>query len=183
MRRFPNLKDERYKSFSHFITGERIDVKTPIKEELFANKFATMISRSKTYLNPRDIFDVYSISKEEFDQRLFLDLVALEAMLMDMSFSSLLQIKERLKEGKLSGRIEHLIRKKYTFEEIIPDVVAFSNETIKGISSSGIDDIIDHFHTTGELNLETFNSKEQLNPLLLEHPQLQWLRQKKWKIS
>lgn len=92
MRRFPDLKNDNFKSFNHLLKGKKIEVMTPKKEELFANKFATMISRSKTYLNPRDIFDVHSISKERFDQRLFLELVALETIMMDMSFSTLNKI-------------------------------------------------------------------------------------------
>ena len=59
MRRFPNLNEDCIKSFRHLTKETKIQVMTPLKEELFANKFATMISRSKSYLNPRDIFDVY----------------------------------------------------------------------------------------------------------------------------
>ena len=59
MRRFPNLKKDCVKSFNHLTREKKIQIMTPIKEELFANKFVTMISRSKAYLNPRDIFDVY----------------------------------------------------------------------------------------------------------------------------
>ena len=46
MRRFPDLKYDCIRKFNHLITGEEVKVLTPLKEELFANKFATMISRS-----------------------------------------------------------------------------------------------------------------------------------------
>ncbi|MBS3802524.1 MAG: nucleotidyl transferase AbiEii/AbiGii toxin family protein, partial [Candidatus Thermoplasmatota archaeon] len=82
--RIPDLKNDNIQSFSHLTTKEKITVMTPKKEELFANKFATMISRSKTYLNMRDIFDVYSLSKKTFDKRLFLDLFVIETMLMNI---------------------------------------------------------------------------------------------------
>ena len=88
-------------------------MKTPNKEELFANKFATMISRSKTYLNSRDIFDVYSISKQRFDHELFLDLAVLEVILMDLSYPVINKFQNILREGKFSGRIEHLIREEF----------------------------------------------------------------------
>ena len=178
MRRFPNLNEDCIKSFNHLTKGEKIKVMTPCKEELFANKFATMISRSKAYLNPRDIFDVYSISKENFNQRLFIDLVAIESMLMEMSYTTLLQIKERLMDGKPSGKIEHLINRKINFENIISDVVSFSNKTIKELSSNKLDKTIDCFYDSGKLNLEAFRFKDKLNPHLKEHPQLGWLRKK-----
>jgi len=179
MRRFPNLNRDCIKSFNHLTKGEKIKVMTPIKEELFANKFTTMISRSKAYLNPRDIFDVYSISNEKFDQRLFLDLVAIETMLMEMSYTTLLQIKERLMNGKPSGKIEHLINRKINFENIISDVVSFSNKTIEDLSSYKLDKIIDCFYDSGKLNLEAFRFKDKLNPSLKDHPQLEWLRKKR----
>jgi predicted nucleotidyltransferase component of viral defense system len=178
MRRFPNLNEDCIKSFNHLTKEGKVRVMTPVKEELFANKFATMISRSKAYLNPRDIFDVYSISKENFNQRLFLDLVAIESMLMDMSYTTLLQIKEKLMNGKPSGKIEHLINRKINFENIISDVVSFSNKTIKDLSSNRLDKTIDCFYDSGKLNLEAFRFKDKLNPNLKEHPQLEWLRKK-----
>lgn len=181
MRRFPNLKKDCIKSFNHLTKEGEIQVMTPVKEELFANKFATMISRSKSYLNPRDIFDVYSISKSNVNQRLFLDLVAIETILMDMSFDTVLQIKERLMNGKPSGKIEHLINRKINFENIIRDVVSFSNKTIKELSAYKLDKIIDGFYNSGKLNLETFKFKDKLNPNLNKHPQLEWLRKNKKK--
>lgn len=181
MRRFPNLKKDCKKSFNHLTKEVKIQVMTPVKEELFANKFATMISRSKSYLNLRDIFDVYSISKSNFNHRLFLDLVAIETILMDMSFDTVLQIKERLMNGKPSGKIEHLINRKINFENIISDVVDFSNKAIKELSAYKLDKIIDCFYKSGKLNLEAFRFKDELNPNLNKHPQLERLRKNKKK--
>jgi predicted nucleotidyltransferase component of viral defense system len=179
MRRIPNLNKDCIKSFNHLTNDVKINVMTPVKEELFANKFATMISRSKTYLNPRDIFDVYSISKENFNHRLFLDLVAIEAMLMEMPYSEIIQINERLVNGKLSGKIEHLINRKINFENIISDVVGFSDKTIKELSLYKLDITIDSFYDSGKLNLKEFKYKDKLNINLEKHPQLEWLRLKK----
>ena len=179
MRRFPNLKKDCIKSFNHLTKGEKIKIKTPNKEELFANKFVTMISRSKTYLNLRDIFDVYSISKQKFDHNLFFELIALEAILMDQSFSKISQIKERLVKDKHSGRIKHLIRKEVTEKDIMQAVIKFSVKTIQELAKYKIDDIIERFYSTGELELEQFKFKEKLHPELSKHPQLLWLRKKK----
>lgn len=181
MRRIPDLNEDYIKTFNHPITREKIQVMTPIKEELFANKFATMISRSKPYLNQRDIFDVYSISKENFDIRLFLEMVTIETILMDMSYNSLLQTKKQLIKGKTSGKIEHLINRKINFENIIDEVTNFSDKIIKDLSSYKLDKTIDSFYNTGELNIDAFTFKDKLNPNLSEHPQLKWLRENKNK--
>lgn len=178
MRRFPNLKKDCIKSFNHLTKGEKIMVKTPIREELFANKFVTMISRSKTYLNSRDIFDVYSISKQKFDHNLFFELIALEALLTDQSFSRISQIKERLVKGKPSGRIEHLVKKEFIKKDIIPTVIKFSKKTISELAKYKIDDIKERFYSTGELELEQFKFKKKFHPELAKHPQLLWLRKK-----
>jgi hypothetical protein len=117
-----------------------------------------------------------------FDRRLFIDLVAFEAMLMDMSYSNLKQCKEQLTNRKPSGRIEHLTKGEIIFEDIISDVLAFSEIIIQEISEYEIDNIIKRFYMTGELDLERFRFKDQLHIRLPEHPQLQWLR-KKYKKS
>ncbi len=176
MRRRPNLKNDTRTSFSHLTKGKSIEVMVPEKEELYANKFATMISRSRTYLNPRDIFDVYSISTEKFHYRLFLELVALEAILMGMTYYSLCQVKQRFKHGKVSGRIEHLIKDELHIEELFSKVIPFSEDVVDEISVYELDTAIDHFHETGELNLERFEFRKRFHPKLSKHPQLLWLR-------
>lgn len=181
MRRFPDLNNDYIKSFLHLTTKEKIRVMTPIKEELFANKFATMISRSKAYLNQRDIFDVYSLSKEVFDRRLFLELVALEIMLMNIPLDTFFQINYRLINGKTSGTIEHLINRRIDFETVRGRVARFSDEIVKDIQRYKIDRIIDTFYKTGKLQIESFQNRTSLNPHLGEHPQIKWLRKNKEK--
>ncbi|MBU0497513.1 MAG: nucleotidyl transferase AbiEii/AbiGii toxin family protein, partial [Candidatus Thermoplasmatota archaeon] len=45
MRRIPIFKDDTYLKFNHFNTGEEIEMKTPVSEELFGNKFCTLLYR------------------------------------------------------------------------------------------------------------------------------------------
>lgn len=183
MRRYPDLKEDTFRSFKHLKKGRGIKVMTPKREELFANKFATMISRSRTYLNLRDIFDVHSISAEEFEHRLFLELVALEIIMMDMPYSFLTQIRKRLNEKEISGRLDHLLKDELHIENILRDVIPFSEKIVGDLQSKELDTAIDHFHKTGELDLEKFNFKNEFHPRLHEHPQLQWLRKQKRESS
>ena len=73
MRRIPILKDDIFLPFAHPRTGEQFMIKTPNSEELFGNKFCTLIYRymDKSMISSRDIFDVYVISKTKFDNSMF----------------------------------------------------------------------------------------------------------------
>ena len=179
MRRFPDMEKDTTECFSHLTKGTTIKTMTPNKEELFANKFATMISRSRAYLNLRDVFDVHSIASQDFDQRLFLEIVALETIMMDMSYSTLLQVKERLKKERLSGRLEHLIRGDIDMEKIHSMVISFSERIVEDLSSNALDTVIDEFYSTGVLELDKFSFKKEMHPHISDHPQLRWLREKK----
>jgi len=179
MRRIPELKNDSVNSFPHLTTGEEITVMTPVKEELFANKFATMISRSKTYLNQRDIFDVYSLSKEVFDNRLFLELVVIEVMLMNIPLDILFQTESRLITGKTSGHLQHLINQSKNFKTIQEEVSHFTVQIINDIIENKMENVIETFYKTGKVDITSFQNHDLFNPRLSEHPQFKWLRKKR----
>ncbi|MFO8077641.1 MAG: nucleotidyl transferase AbiEii/AbiGii toxin family protein [Thermoplasmatota archaeon] len=176
MRRIPDLKNDRMKSFSHLTTKEKITVMTPKKEELFANKFATMISRSKTYLNLRDIFDVYSISKKDIDKKLFVELITIETMLMNMPFDMLFKTKKRLKQLKTTGSITHLINKQIDFKTMRKQVTHFTCDIIENLSKYNYNSIIDRFYKTGNVDITSFHYKDSFNAQIRKHPQFKWLK-------
>jgi predicted nucleotidyltransferase component of viral defense system len=67
MRRTPILKTDIMADFKHIGTQETFKIKTPTKEELFANKWCTLLYRK----TPRDLFDTYQITKMKFDHETF----------------------------------------------------------------------------------------------------------------
>jgi predicted nucleotidyltransferase component of viral defense system len=67
MRRTPILKTDTMADFKHIGTQETFKIKTPAKEELFANKWCTLLYRK----TPRDLFDTYQITKMKFDHETF----------------------------------------------------------------------------------------------------------------
>jgi len=87
MRRNPLMRDDSRYELTNPRSGSSFSIKSPVKEELFANKYCTMISRSRTQTNSRDVFDVNTISKGIFDFRLFIDLIMIEGLLMELGFS------------------------------------------------------------------------------------------------
>ncbi len=178
MRRFANLKEERRVAFRHLTRGTNVVVLTPTEEELFANKFATMISRSRTYLNIRDVYDVHSISGRQFDRALFLDQVALEAMLMDLSQRDLSVFKERALGMMPTGRIDHLVLRGDVPDDIIARAGEFSKDVIQELEEYKLDTIRENYMSTGKLDVGAFHFPERLHPGMSEHPQLLWLKQR-----
>lgn len=67
MRRTPILKTDAIADFKHIGTQETFKIKTPQKEELFANKWCALLYRK----TPRDLFDTYQITKMTFNQEVF----------------------------------------------------------------------------------------------------------------
>lgn len=76
MRRYPVLGYIEG-TFKDPVSDRTFPVKTYPKAQAFANKWRTMISRNK----PSDIFDVYHISKADYDRQRFMRCAVLECML------------------------------------------------------------------------------------------------------
>lgn len=84
LRRFPILIKDEICEFTHPSSGQQTEILTPKKEELYANKFCTLFSRSDNIVNGRDLFDVWTISNQSFDPNLFMDSLFVETVLMDV---------------------------------------------------------------------------------------------------
>jgi predicted nucleotidyltransferase component of viral defense system len=67
LRRTSILKTDTQEDFKHIGIQETFKTKTPIKEELFANKWCTLLYRR----TPRDLFDTYQIATMKFDHKVF----------------------------------------------------------------------------------------------------------------
>jgi len=67
MRRTPILKTDTLADFKHIGTQTTFKTKTPTKEELFANKWCTLLYRK----TPRDLFDIYKITEMDFNHEIF----------------------------------------------------------------------------------------------------------------
>ena len=67
MRRYPILKADTLANFKHIGTQETFPIKTPMKEEFFANKWCALLYRR----TPRDLFDVYQITKMDMNPTVF----------------------------------------------------------------------------------------------------------------
>jgi predicted nucleotidyltransferase component of viral defense system len=174
MRRMPILARDAFYLFEHPTTGERVRIKSPIHEELYANKFCTMYSRAGKRSSGRDIFDVCTISEQSMENGLFTDLAMLEALLCDVSLEDYSKI-EKIK----IDRLEKLVRSGLKTEIIRKKAMDFAHRITQQCMDKGWMEFKETFWSEGKIRTALLENRDKINPRIENHPQLLWLRKKK----
>jgi predicted nucleotidyltransferase component of viral defense system len=169
MRRIPILKSDTFKEFIHPITEQCIDIKTSLKEGLFANKFCTMFSRER--VSARDIYDVYSISTADFDMSLFIDVVLIESIFMNIDINSF--PLETLFEEIRMAQIQDIVAEEIDWKKVNEKVKSFIEMVKDELKKREYTEFISEFHNHNKINFD------KLNDELEHHPMLLWLIEKK----
>jgi len=146
LRRTPILKTDTLADFKHVGTQETFKIKTPQKEELFANKWCTLLYRK----TPRDLFDTYQITRIKFNHKISrkcaiidsltherpkihqIDTGFIEKIPIDSSLRNLLQIKNT---------------QKHDFPKIVRTVKEFTQTQLTSITKDekkAVDQFYDH---------------------------------------
>lgn len=175
MRRIPILKSDIFKEFVHPITDHHIDIKTPLSEELFANKFCTMFSRES--ISVRDFYDVYSISSADFDMTLLIDVLLIESIFMNINIISF--PLESLFEEIQMAQIQDLVAEKIDWKNINEKVTSFIGRIKDELKRREYTEFISEFHDHHKINFRKISNKKQINDGLERHPILLWLIEKK----
>lgn len=175
MRRIPILKNDVIVRYVHPTTAKTTELKTPKSEELYANKFCTMLSRTVDVPYARDVFDVGIISKLRFDKDLFIDIVLIEALL---SHLDLVNIKFKLPHKSQVKELENLVIGNVDLKDIGSEVLVFTKNTIKEAISRGWTEFSKEFRKSGRIRLDLMSNPDAFHPNIAEHPQLLWLRKK-----
>ncbi len=166
MRRIPFTRDVEY-SLTTGITPE-FGLTSPLKEELFANKIATFLSRG----TGRDLFDVHLISKSEFNHKWLRKILLLEnvAVLSRPLFD--IDVKELIDGTAINQSLTSLL---------------LDNPIPQGMKSNSLDFIrrlVDDLTTQERKFLTKFYDDYEFKPALLEleianedvdrHPAILW---------
>jgi predicted nucleotidyltransferase component of viral defense system len=175
MRRIPDLRLDDNLNFHHPAFPRTVKILTPKKEELFANKFVTMLSRMRRRPNARDVFDVLTISELDFNVGLFSDIVILETILMDLQFSKMKFIQLEKSDLKTLAK---LVLMKPELEIINNKVNSFTKTVQKSLEKKKINDFQREFIKNGKVRLDLLENPDQVHPGISEHPQLLWLLKK-----
>jgi predicted nucleotidyltransferase component of viral defense system len=168
LRRTPILKSDALAEFKHIGTQETFKTKTPTQEELFANKWCTLLYRK----TPRDLFDTYQITKIKFNHETFrkcaiidslthkkpkihkIDPHSIEQIPIDSSLRNLLQTE------KLP---------KYDFPKIKREVTEFTATHLAEITSNE-KEAINLFYDQKSFKPNLIDNTGLLNERITEYP-------------
>jgi predicted nucleotidyltransferase component of viral defense system len=152
MRRTPILKTDTMADFKHIGTQETFKIKTPTKEELFANKWCTLLYRK----TPRDLFDMYQITKNKFDQKIFRKCAIIDSLTRKKP--KLYEIEPKnISKIPIDSSLRNLLQTEkfsnFSFNNMTKQVIEFTKRQISNFTSNEIkamDQFVDH---------KTFNPK------------------------
>nr|MDO8079344.1 nucleotidyl transferase AbiEii/AbiGii toxin family protein [Candidatus Freyarchaeota archaeon] len=177
IRRYPILKRDDEADFFHIGRDVSFKVKTPIREELFANKFCLCLFRTL----PRDVYDVYRISQQDFDREIFRKCSVIESLMVgkrldrvDLTSINLVSLDTRLMNLLRSGE-------KPNFNEIKSGVIEFAKEVKSNLTNEEIE-LIDGFFGRKEFAPEIIDTKI-FHPKLKENPAIKWILKSEFKPS
>lgn len=168
MRRIPILKTDTTAPFRHIGTGETFAVQTPIKEELFANKWCTMLFRK----TPRDLFDVYQITKVKFDRTNFRKCAIVESLMQEKHKLTEIDTKDTISRIPVDNSLRNLLRTEatsdYDFQKIKEQVTEFTEETISNITKDEAR-ALSHFFDHLKFEQDLIDGNGILNERIGEH--------------
>jgi predicted nucleotidyltransferase component of viral defense system len=176
MRRTPILKADVQAEFRHIGTQETFKTTTPTKEELFANKWCTLLYRKTA----RDVFDVYRIVDMRFDRDTFRKCAIIDSLTrkrpklyeidpntinkipLDTSLRNLLQT-ERLPE--------------FDLDEIAGKVTEFTGTQLQKLTTNE-KDMIDQFWDKKIFRPELIDPTGTFHTKIAEYPAVLWTLEK-----
>jgi predicted nucleotidyltransferase component of viral defense system len=175
LRRIPILRNDELCTYVHPITNFKTKILTPQVEELFANKFCTMLSRSKITENARDLFDVWVISKQDFNKELFMDVIFIESLLMKLDFKNTKKISTKKAEYE---NLRTLIRPGINLEMVFNEAREFTSSTIEEALQTDWQTFIHRFNNEKTIPHDLLNKSKEINPEINQHPTLKRILQK-----
>jgi len=175
MRRIPIFKKDMISNFNHFRTDEKIDIKTPISEELFGNKFCTLLYRykDKTAISSRDLFDVYTISTNNFDYKLFETAIIIDSLMRPEPRIYKQNLKNIVENVSIDTQLLNLIRDGEVPRDLKQKSQDFINKYIS-ISKEKYQEIVDAFFDKHRFNPKLFKNCDILNSDISSHPSILW---------
>lgn len=178
-RRIPFLDEDAKVEVQKPLTSETCTVTAPQPEELFSNKFCTMLYRTDP-ASPRDVFDIYTIAQREFDDERFRTLAVLDSLTRangDNPRLHSVQVEQVLANVDIDDRLRNLLRNRDPPSDLRPRARAFSSTVIDSLTNEEIG-VIDTFHDEGEMEFDRLPAFEHLHPNVTAHPALRFSLQK-----
>ena len=173
MRRYPILKTDTTAAFKHIGTQESFQVKTPTKEELFANKWCALLYRKSS----RDLFDVYQITKVNMDSAVFRKCAIIDSLMRGKPKLHEINIEETMNEIPIDSSLKNLLQiekpAKFDFNTIVEQATKFTKSVIASLAKNEIE-AIDQFFQFKKFKPDLIDRKGLLNEKIREHPAILW---------
>jgi predicted nucleotidyltransferase component of viral defense system len=158
MNRIPVLAKDAYMGYSHIGTGRSFKVKTPMLEEIYANKLITMLDRA----TPRDLYDVNAISETSFDNDTLRKCAVVESLMSLKKPITDLNPDDIVKNIPFDSRIRSVARIDQEQD------ISIIRHKASGFSRKVIDGLTDGEH----LCIEKFYDERRFQPELLDFPEM-----------
>jgi predicted nucleotidyltransferase component of viral defense system len=168
LRRTPLLRTDTLADFKHVGTQETFKVKTPQKEELFENKWCTLLYRK----TPRDLFDTYQITRIKFNPEIFRKCAILDSLThekpkiyqIDTGFIEEIPIDSSLKNLLQTQNIQ-----KHDFPKIARTVKEFTQTQLASITEDE-KKAVDQFYDQKIFNPQLINNIGLFHERIKEYP-------------
>lgn len=175
IRRIPILKDDKFITFIHPESDDKFEIKSPRSEELFGNKFCTLLYRYKDAdnISSRDLFDVYTISSINFDNTLFKSSAIIDSLTRPEPRLYKHDPAKVIESVNIDDQLKNLVRNRCVPDELKEKSITFINGVLKNVKekySKNIDEFFDNL----EFNSKKFDFYKHLNTKIHEHPGILW---------
>ena len=169
MRRIPILKADKLYNFHHIGTDSNFRIPSPLKEELFSNKWCTMLYRRSS----RDLFDVYKISQEEFDLELFTMTAVIDSLLRGPPKLTEISVQKTIKDIHVDSYLRNVLKKtsSYDFNKIKKIAQDFSQDIMINLTDKETK-TLDTFYNEHRLNTALLDESKLLHEELAHHPMI-----------
>jgi predicted nucleotidyltransferase component of viral defense system len=175
-RRIPILREDEPLVFHHPIGETSVPILTPSREEIFANKFSTMLARKGRGMYLRDVFDVAIMSELDVDLSLMVDVVLVESLMCEFDPSN---IRFRPMTVEQMDTLQPMVGFSVDLEEIRDRALDYYNTVIGLCQEREWVVFTDRFWSSGSIDHEMFENPDRINPDIEAHPLLRWLREKR----
>ena len=171
MRRFPLLRSDILADFNHICRNEKFKVKTPPKEELFANKWCTFLRRRSA----RDLYDVYTIVQQDFDVDVFRKCAVVESLLIGKPKLNEINVNSFPWALLLSDDLARMVNLEndIDYQAIKKDVLDFTQKVTSQLKENEIK-MIEKYYTQSMLNPDLIDDDGIFNKGLKDHPIIKW---------
>jgi predicted nucleotidyltransferase component of viral defense system len=170
MRRIPVLKEDVLEGFRHPAGGEGFKVLAPHREELFANKWCTMLYRGSS----RDLFDVYRIAELPMNIEVFRVCAVVDSLMRGLPRLHEVDIVETVGKIPVDSGLLNLLRRgvgDFSPGEARRRVIEFSEGVLSSLTGYQRRSI-DLFHEEDVFDPELIDQGGVLNPGIGAHPMI-----------